>query len=67
MSLKVLLTGDVNLMNVTDPAGPFAQVAAGSSLPISSSAISSVVSTSRTPLMRLTERDFSPRSRRPKR
>jgi poly-gamma-glutamate capsule biosynthesis protein CapA/YwtB (metallophosphatase superfamily) len=28
MSLKVLLTGDVNLMNVTDPAGPFAQVAA---------------------------------------
>ena len=28
MSLKVLLTGDVNLMNVTDPAGPFARVAA---------------------------------------
>ena len=28
MILKILLTGDVNLMNVTDPAGPFAQVAA---------------------------------------
>ena len=26
--MKVLLTGDVNLMNVTDPARPFAQVAA---------------------------------------
>ena len=28
MTLKVLLTGDVNLMNVTDPAVPFARVAA---------------------------------------
>jgi poly-gamma-glutamate capsule biosynthesis protein CapA/YwtB (metallophosphatase superfamily) len=28
MTLKVLLTGDVNLMNVTDPARPFAKVAA---------------------------------------
>jgi len=28
MTLKILLTGDVNLMNVTDPVGPFAQVAA---------------------------------------
>jgi poly-gamma-glutamate capsule biosynthesis protein CapA/YwtB (metallophosphatase superfamily) len=28
MTLKVLLTGDVNLMNVTDPAAPFAKVAA---------------------------------------
>jgi poly-gamma-glutamate capsule biosynthesis protein CapA/YwtB (metallophosphatase superfamily) len=28
MSLKILLTGDVNLMNVADPAEPFAKVAA---------------------------------------
>jgi poly-gamma-glutamate capsule biosynthesis protein CapA/YwtB (metallophosphatase superfamily) len=28
MTLKVLLTGDVNLMNVMDPAAPFAKVAA---------------------------------------
>jgi poly-gamma-glutamate capsule biosynthesis protein CapA/YwtB (metallophosphatase superfamily) len=28
MTLKVLLTGDVNLMNVTDPAAPFTKVAA---------------------------------------
>jgi poly-gamma-glutamate synthesis protein (capsule biosynthesis protein) len=27
MTVKILLTGDVNLMNVTNPAGPFAKVA----------------------------------------
>ena len=27
MILKILLTGDVNLMNVTNPADPFAKVA----------------------------------------
>ena len=64
MSLKVLLTGDVNLMNVTDPAGPFAQVAAEFK---SVDLVFSNLECSRTPLMRLTGRDFSPRSRRPKR
>ena len=67
MILKILLTGDVNLMNVTNPAGPFAKVAAEFK---SADLVFSNLECcfyERTPRMRSTARDSLPRLRRPKR
>ena len=44
MPAKMILTGDVNLMNVTDPGVPFALVAPSFTTPMWCSAISNAAS-----------------------